>query len=181
MQRHNKPMKNGLSDRIRDYVLAHEGCTPDDIARDVGVNLKGGMLTYCKYTGRVFSAGPRNWQRYYSTAELARAADTVLRAEFARHTRERIERNHKLDNAKKKAVRHATGSRAIDTRPKAKKVPLPPGSYVVNGIRMVIAPAPKDMRFTVESVTEPMFSLLGIGRYLSRDTAIQRALSELGA
>lgn len=45
------------------------------------------------------------------------------------------------------------------------------------GFRLTICPSTPDHRYTVREVTEPMFSALGIGRYLDRDTATQRRLA----
>ena len=46
-----------------------------------------------------------------------------------------------------------------------------------DGVRLTICPSGQDYRFTVREVTEPLFSALGIGRYLDRDTATQRRLA----
>lgn len=43
------------------------------------------------------------------------------------------------------------------------------------GVRPIVCPSGEDRRYTVRTVTEPLFSTLGAGRYLKRDTAIARA------
>lgn len=71
------------------------------------------------------------------------------------------------------------GATAVAQAPKRKPAapaldPLAP-AIVPSSVKVTICPSGADQRFTVHTVTEPLFSALGLGRYLNRDTAISRA------
>lgn len=80
-----------------------------------------------------------------------------------------------------------SGTPRREKRPEKRAKPTSPSRSVKpqgpqitpEGCRLTICPSTPDHRYTVREVTEPMFSALGIGRYLDRDTATQRRLGSV--
>lgn len=131
------------TERIVAHVAANPGVRYADLCAAVGVSSHSGFVAYVRKTGRIFSAGPRSWQRYYPTAEQAWAGEAAAHAEAAKATRERNERTWQENNRRRKAASRLLG-RNRNTRPKQAVQGEPNVSeFIVRGKRYVI-PAKRD-------------------------------------
>lgn len=104
-----------------------------------------GMLTFLRKAGRIHAAGPRSWQRYYSTAEqAARAAPRIeAHAKMAEAHRRRVHNTRRA--LKLRSERAAKTGRCIETRPDRRVTPsLPAGAIPAPGIKVTIAPPIRD-------------------------------------
>ena len=136
--------RNGTAERIAAHVAEHPGCTRADLLAALGLDLHDAMPTYCAKAGMIFAAGPRGSQRYFPTAELAKARHGAIVAEVAARREAKKRDNWRKDNLRKRAQRHASGSRSRNTRPGNHAYHLPPGVKLAPGVKVTIAPPMRD-------------------------------------
>ncbi len=147
------PKPTGLAKRIRDYVDAHPGSPGYEIADALGFKRSSGELTYLTKRGVIFKAGPRSSQRYYADQETAWKMHDQLVAEAAARKRERIKRQHAIDNLRRRGKRHAAGLRALNTRQNNQviTVDVADGQVIHPNVKVTIAAPFVDRRFGVNA------------------------------
>lgn len=137
--------RNGVAQRIVAYVAAHPGCTRSELLAGVGItDLRDAMPTYCRKAGLIHAAGPRSSTRYYPTAEQAKACHDALVRLTAERRLAKKRAAWRKDNLRKRAQRHANGSRPINTRPGSHAYTLPPGVKLAPDARITVAPPMRD-------------------------------------
>lgn len=156
------------------FVHTNPGCSGTDI-NERFPNLSTGLLTYCVSRGILFLSGRRRFYRYYASADMASANDARHKADAAAHIASRVERTAIQEQLRRRARRHDSGVKPINTRPSETRLRIDPGVSISPVVKFTACPSGRDTRYTVTTVAEPLFSTLGLGRYLKRDTAIQRA------
>ena len=72
------PAKNRRTDAIVAWVRANPGKLGRELGAALGFDHSSGLLSYLVKQRIVFVAGPRHWQRYYPTFDLAMANDRKL-------------------------------------------------------------------------------------------------------
>ena len=169
------------------YVKAHPGATQREIRaahpdmRNVGVPLrdlgKVGRVGYRLVQS--FRAGQAMCRAYYAREHCPPGADlaplTGREAKPAPRPKAPREPKPPKAHASKPQPHQAPqvkrrSDNALNATPKpAGEAIVPAGVKVTQGLTF------PDTRFTVDKVAEPLFSTLGIGRYLSLDTSVQRA------
>lgn len=137
--------RNGASARIVAFVAEHPGCSRDRLLAGLGVEDEHwAMPTYCVKAGLIFAAGPRGSQQFFPTAEMARARHAAIVDAALQRRQAKKRAAWKRDNLRKRAQRHASGSRAIDTRPGHHGYALGPGVKLAPDVRITIAPPMRD-------------------------------------
>jgi hypothetical protein len=132
---------NGKAGKIVAYVQAHPGCTRAQLLADCGApDEHWAMPTYCSRVGLIHPAGPRGSLRYYPTAEQAAAEHPRIVAAVKQRRAEKRRAAWIQENARRRAKRHANGSRPTNTRPGRHAVMLDPGARFAPDVRVVIAP-----------------------------------------
>ena len=147
--------------KITERIVAHVAKNPvvryADLCAAVGISTHAGHVAYVRKTGRVFSAGPRSWQRYFPTAEQAWAAEADVQAEAKAAERERNRRAALETNRRRKAASRLLG-RSRNTRP-TQAVQGEPSKreFVVYGKRIALGATCTGSQ-TVPRVVDPMQS-----------------------
>ncbi len=137
--------RNNACTRIAAWVAAHPGCTRSQLLAGLGVtDLHWAMPTYCAGKGLIHPAGPRGSVRYYPSAEQAAAMHAELVRRVAERRAEKKRKAWRIDNLRKRAQRHAQGSRPTNTRPGQHAYNLPPGVALAPGVRITIAAPLRD-------------------------------------
>lgn len=128
-----------ITERIVAHVAANPGVRYADLCAAVGIPSTAGHVAYVRKTGRIFSAGPRSWQRYFPTAEQALSAEPEVQAEAKAAERERNRRAALESNRRRKAASRLLG-RSRNTRP-TQAVQGEPSKreFVVGGKRIALA------------------------------------------
>ena len=135
----------GAAQRIAAHVAAHPGCNRAQLLAAMGVtDVHWAMPTYCASVGLIHQAGPRGSLRYYPTAAQAAAMHDKLVLEVAERKQALRRQRWREDNLRKRAQRHANGSRPINTRPGRHAYTLPPGVALAPDVRITIAPPMRD-------------------------------------
>lgn len=165
---------NGRSAAIVEFVAANPGSHAKAIRAAIGCTAHNGLITYCVNTGKLWPSGRKRDTRYYATRELAQANDARHRAEFDRASMERAAQAERAATLRKRARRHASGARPVNTRPGA-CTPLEPEATLSESVKYTRALAPPG-RFDADPTQSPMiFRGLGIGAYEDTGSAISRA------
>ena len=137
--------RNGASAQIAAFVAAHPGCTREHLLAGLGIDDEHwAMPTYCAKVGLIFAAGPRGSRRYFPTADMAQARHQAIVDAVLERRQAKKRAAWKRDNLRKRAQRHASGSRAIDTRPGHHGYALGPGVKLAPDVRITIAPPMRD-------------------------------------
>jgi hypothetical protein len=138
-------VRNNAAERIAAFVAAHPGCTRAELLAGLGVtDPHWAMPTYCVRSGRIHRAGPRSSTRYYASAEAAAAAHAAIVKATAQRRQAKKREQWRKDNLRKRAQRHANGSRPTDTRPGHHVYSLPPGAKLAPDARITVAPPLRD-------------------------------------
>lgn len=137
---------NGGLARIQRIVRERPGLRLGELAAAAEVPPSSGLMAYARKVGLVHVAGPRGFQRYYATVELAAENDQAVHEE-ARQSRLEVKRRAWRENAlRRKAATKAAG-RSKNTRPGQEVKGEAYGTFTVRGQRITIAPPPPAGRF----------------------------------
>ena len=142
------PNQNGGLDRIRKVVTERPGMRLGELAQAAGVPPSSGLMAYARKVGAIFVAGPRGFQRYYPTLEMAAERDQAVREE-AKAARLEVKRRAWRESALRRKAATAALGRAINTRPGQEVKGQAVGTFVVRGKRITVAPPMPEHRFAV--------------------------------
>lgn len=132
---------NGGLARIQRIVQDRPGLRLAELALAADVPPSSGLMAYARKVGLVHVAGPRGFQRYYPTVEMAAENDAAVHEE-AKQSRLEVKRRAWRDSAlRRKAATKAAG-RSKNTRPGEEIKGQAYGTFTVRGKRFTIAPPP---------------------------------------
>lgn len=146
------PEKNGGLMRIRRVIHDQPGLRLSELAVAADVPPSSGLMAYARKIGLVHVAGPRGFQRYYPTVEMAADADTAVHEEAKQARIDARRRNWRESSLRRKAATKAAG-RSKNTRPGQEVKGQAFGTFTVRGQRITIAPPMELGRF--ESADAP--------------------------
>ncbi len=140
------PSHNGGLARIQRIVHDRPGLRLGELAAAAGVPPSSGLMAYARRIGLVHVAGPRGFQRYYPTVDMAAENDAAVHEEAKRSRLEVKRRAWRESALRRKAATKAAG-RSKNTRPSQEVKGQAYGTFTVRGQRMTIAPPPPAGRF----------------------------------
>lgn len=133
--------RNGKTALIVAYVASNPGCNRAQLLAGCrATDPHWAMPTYCTKIGAIHAAGPRSSRQYYPTAEQATAEHQRIVAAVMQRRADKRRAAWIQANARRRARRHASGSRPTNTRPGQHAVMLDPGVTFAPDVRITIAP-----------------------------------------